>query len=215
MCENKQIPSAIIGDLDSLDPSVEAFYRAKGVAIIRDPDQYSTDFTKCLKWLRQNLVNNSSTTTTTQRQEEEQEPAGSDARLDVVALGGLGGRVDQGFSQIHHLYMATRHTDLLVGEIYFLSEQSLSFVLEEGLNRIHLSRETCAQNVGIIPVTGPAVITTKGLEWDVQDWKTEFGGQISTSNHLKSETIDVETTTRVLFTVELAEDLTVKVTKAA
>ena len=174
---------------------MESFYRERGVAIVRDPDQYATDFTKCLKWLRNTPAPGS--------------------RLDVVALGGLGGRVDQGFSQIHHLYMATRDKDLLVGEIYLLSEQSLSFVLEDGLNRIQLSREACAENVGIIPITGPAVISTKGLEWDVQDWKTEFGGQVSTSNHLKSETIEIETSTRVLFTVELVEDLTVKVTKAS
>jgi thiamine pyrophosphokinase len=194
-----QIPDAIIGDLDSLDENVEAFYQGNGVAIVRDPDQYSTDFTKCLKWLRQ-------TAGSTQ---------GLGSRLDIVALGGLGGRVDQGFSQIHHLYMATRNTELLVGEIYLLSEQSLSFVLEEGCNRIELSRKIFAENVGIIPITGPAVITTRGLEWDVQNWKTEFGGKISTSNHLKSETIEIETTTRVLFTVELLEDLTVKVTTAA
>jgi thiamine pyrophosphokinase len=137
------------------------------------------------------------------------------SRLDVVALGGLGGRVDQGFSQIHHLYMAAKDEELLVGEIYLLSEQSLSFVLEAGLNRIELSRETFAENVGIIPITGPAVITTNGLEWDVQNWKTEFGGEISTSNHLQSETIVIETTTRVLFTIELSEYLTAKFTTAA
>jgi thiamine pyrophosphokinase len=195
----KQIPNAIIGDLDSLDESVEAFYRDKGVAIVRDSDQYSTDFTKCLKWLRQNLSGS--------------ERPGS--RLDVVALGGLGGRVDQGFSQIHHLYMATKDKELLVGEIYLLSEQSLSFVLEEGLNKIELSRKVYAQNVGIIPINGPGVITTRGLAWDVQDWKTEFGGQISTSNHLISETIEIETMTRVLFTVELAKELAAKMAKRA
>lgn len=97
-----------------------------------------------------------------------------------------------------------------MGEIYLLSEQSLSFILEEGFNRIGLSRQTFAENVGIIPVTGPAVITTKGLEWDVQDWKTEFGDEISTSNHLKSEIIEIQTTTRVLFTVELVKALAVQ-----
>lgn len=182
-----------------MDESVEAFYRDKGVAIVRDSDQYSTDFTKCLKWLRQNLSGS--------------ERPGS--RLDVVALGGLGGRVDQGFSQIHHLYMAAKDKELLVGEIYLLSEKSLSFVLEEGLNKIELSRKVYAQNVGIIPINGPGVITTRGLAWDVQDWKTEFGGQISTSNHLISETIEIETMTRVLFTVELAKELAAKMAKRA
>ncbi len=189
----EQIPDAIIGDLDSLDAEAENFYRKKGVAIVRDPDQYSTDFTKCLKWLRQHAS----------------KAHDAEGRLDVVALGGLGGRVDQGFSQIHHLYMAKEEKELLVGEIYLLSEQSLSFVLEKGLNKIELRKKIFAQNVGIIPITGPARISTKGLEWDMQDWKTEFGGQMSTSNHLKLELVEVETTTKVLFTVELASQLVI------
>ena len=187
-----QLPDAIIGDLDSLDEEVGRFYRQRGVTLERDPDQYSTDFTKCLKWLRLNGAH----------------VHGSDGRLDVVAIGGLGGRVDQGFSQIHHLYKAIREKELLNGEIYLLSEQSLSFVLEEGTNRIEINREVAAQNVGIIPVTGPAMITTKGLKWDVQEWRTEFGGELSTSNHLISHTVDIETTKRVLFTMELAPHFT-------
>jgi len=105
--------------------------------------------------------------------------------------------------------MAAQDKELLVGESYLLSEQSLSFVLEKGLNKIELSKETFAEYVGIIPIAGPAVISTKGLEWDVHDWQTEFGGQMSTSNHLRSEKIEIKTTTRVLFTVELASHLTV------
>ena len=189
----RQIPDAVIGDLDSLDAEAESFYRKKGVAIVRDPDQNSTDFTKCLKWLRQHAS----------------KAHDADGRLDVVALGGLGGRVDQGLSQIHHLYMAYENKELLVGEIYLLSEQSLSFVLKEGLNKIEVSKKIFAQNVGIIPITGPARVSTEGLEWDVKDWKTEFGGQMSTSNHLKSELVKVETTTRVLLTIELASHLVV------
>lgn len=39
---------------------------------------------------------------------------------------------------------------------------------------------------------------------DVTDWLTEFGGQMSTSNHIKNDIIEVETSEQVLFTVELA-----------
>lgn len=184
------MPRAIVGDLDSLLPEVESYYRGKGVEIVRDPDQYSTDFTKCLKWLR--------------RDANTSDPGN---RFDVMALGGLGGRVDQGFSQVHHLYMAAQNPELLNGEIYLLSKHSLSFVLEKGHNKIHLSSVVFLENVGIIPVGRPAVITTKGLEWDVTDWKTEFGGEMSTSNHSVSEVVCIETTERVLFTVELAKHL--------
>jgi thiamine pyrophosphokinase len=49
----------------------------------------------------------------------------------------------------------------------------------------------------------PAVISTKGLEWDVQEWRTEFGGRMSTSNHIVSDLVEIDTSDTVLFTVEL------------
>lgn len=184
---------------------VEVYYRNKGVEIACDPDLYSTDLFKSLRWLRQ----------------VSEEKEGGKKELDVLVMGGLGGRVDQGFSQIHHMYAALNDEKLLVGKMYLLSEQSISFVLEKGSNSIKCAveigvnvgeqaigrKDIFGENVGIIPVSGPAVISTKGLEWDVQDWKTEFGGQISTSNYLRADTIKIETNERVLFTVELATHL--------
>ncbi|KAH0535927.1 hypothetical protein FGG08_007170 [Glutinoglossum americanum] len=186
-----QIPEVIHGDLDSLLPKVEEFYRGSGSQIIRDPDQETTDFMKCLKLI--------STKTS--------EIIGcSSHELDVVALGGLGGRVDHGLSQLHHLYMASEDTSLHIGRIILLTPESITFLLHKGHNKIHtpLGKGALAENVGIIPVGRPAVISTKGLEWDVNDWTTEIGGRISTSNHIKSDIVEVETTERVVFTIELA-----------
>lgn len=110
------------------------------------------------------------------------------------------------------------------GDIYLVSEESISFVLQRGKNIIHTpkarqrpqphqdaaSRDEneekylLEENVGILPIAGPASITTSGLEWDVRDWRTEVGGQISTSNHIRAEVVSVETTEPVLFTAELA-----------
>jgi thiamine pyrophosphokinase len=61
--------------------------------------------------------------------------------------------------------------------------------------------------VGILPIGVTSKITTKGLEWDVTDWETRFGGQVSTSNHVLPETkvVEVETTREVLFTIALRE----------
>ena len=186
----KRLPDAIIGDLDSLTEKGAAHYRSRGVQIIKDPDQYSTDFTKCLKWIRD---------------KQKRSDGGMEENLDVVVLGGLGGRVDQGFSQIHHLYLATESSELLCGRVYLLSEQSLTFVLSEGSNVISIEPGYFEENVGIIPVLGPARLTTKGLEWDVQDWHTKFGGQLSTSNHIRSNQVEIAFTgPRPLFTVELA-----------
>lgn len=181
----RRLPDAIIGDLDSLSDEVAKHYQDKGVPVIRDPDQESTDFTKCLKWIRKTKV--------------------PERDLDVVVLGGLGGRVDQGFSQIHHLYLATNSHELLGGRIYLLSEQSLTFVLSDGSNAISIEPGFFEKHVGIIPILGPTSLTTKGLEWDVQDWHTEFGGQLSTSNHLRSTNIEISFSgPKPLFTMELA-----------
>ncbi|KAL2014538.1 hypothetical protein VTN00DRAFT_2063 [Thermoascus crustaceus] len=252
--ESVDLPNAIIGDLDSIHPHVRTHYANLAVSIIHDPDQYSTDFTKCLKYLRYNastIVSLASTTSSSStplasaaavsaanaRDEQEQEDIEAEAtgrgggggcaapptRLDVVILGGLGGRVDQAFSQIHHLYAMSQSSSESPGDLYLVSEESISFVLQKGKNTIHTpgarrhpqphsshqdpdeeEKYYLEENIGILPIAGPAVITTHGFEWDVRDWRTEMGGQISTSNHIRADVVGVETTVPVLFTAELA-----------
>jgi thiamine pyrophosphokinase len=125
--------------------------------------------------------------------------------LDVVMVGGLGGRVDQGLSLIHHLYLAARDKTLLRGDLFLVGSESVSFLLKKGVNRIHVPRNEAifGKNIGIVPMGKPAVISTKGLEWDVQEWRTEFGGRMSTSNHIVSDLVEIDTSDTVLFTVEL------------
>ncbi|CCF45711.1 thiamine pyrophosphokinase [Colletotrichum higginsianum] len=179
----------IIGDLDSLLPPVRDYYTSleKPAQVIHDSDQYSTDFGKAVSWIRSN-----------------HEPA-----IDIVALGGLGGRVDQGLSQVHHLYLFQPGTDYAHGKLYLVSGQSLTFLLKPGHHSIWVREggdDVFGKHVGIIPIGGTSYITTKGLEWDVEDWETKFGGHISTSNHVLPETtvVEIATTNTVLFTIALA-----------
>lgn len=134
--------------------------------------------------------------------------------MDIVAMGGLGGRVDQGLSQIHHLYMFQTSSSYAEGKLYLVSGASLTFLLKAGRHEIHVREpkhnddaweEVFDKYAGIIPVKEPSVITLKGFEWDVTDWPTAFGGQISTSNHVlpTSEIVEVTTSTDVLFTIAL------------
>jgi thiamine pyrophosphokinase len=170
-------------------PKVEEYYRDRGSQIIKDTDQESTDFMKCLK-----LVSTRA----------DEIARGSTRKLDIVALGGLGGRVDQGLSQLHHLYMAGTDASLHIGRVVLLTTKSITFLLQKGLNKVYTPPgKGLAENVGILPIGRPAVISTRGLEWDVHDWRTEFGGQISTSNHIKSGVVEVQTTEQVIFTIEL------------
>lgn len=159
------------------------------VNIIHDPDQESTDFGKAIAWIR------------------ETQPAGT----DVVALGGIGGRVDQGISQLHQLYLFQPDATYSTGRVYLLSSSSLTFLLKAGKHRIHVREEgeseVFGKHVGIIPLQEPSQITTQGLEWDVTDWDTRIGGKISTSNHVRPETkyVEVATTKDVLFTIALRQ----------
>ncbi|KAI9803161.1 MAG: hypothetical protein M1826_005025 [Phylliscum demangeonii] len=177
------LPDEICGDLDSVKPAVRRVYEEYGVAITYRPSQYATDFAKCLQQLH----------------------ARSSRR--VLVFGGMSGRMDQVFSQIHQLHVFAQDYPGIA--VFLYTEKNVSFLLEPGLNAIHapLSAGYFRENVGILPVGRPAVISTTGLEWDVSDWHTAFGTQVTTSNHLKNDTVTVETTERVLFTVELARPM--------
>lgn len=176
---------------------VRDFYssQASPATVIHDPDQESTDFGKAINWIR------------------EQHPSG----IDIVALGGIGGRVDQGLSQLHHLYrFQSGHGDYPGGRIFLLSGSSLTFLLKAGKHYIHVREESedegdeedvFGKYVGIIPLKETARITTQGLEWDVTDWETMIGGNLSTSNHILPDTqvVTIETDKDVLFTVALSQ----------
>ncbi|KAJ5354130.1 thiamine pyrophosphokinase eukaryotic [Penicillium brevicompactum] len=262
--ESKHLPDVVMGDLDSIRPAVREHYEKLGVRVIRDPDQYSTDFTKCLKFINAHAAeiiaspregdNLAKLDSEKAPESESTSVAQSEqALLDTVIMGGLGGRVDQAFSQVHHLYMMTETQRAIRrdanssasldnrpsagGKLYLLSEESITFIIHEGKNTIYTPATNRAdlarlptpkpdespskkskvddpeeeylfeENIGIIPITAPAILTTRGFEWDVENWHSEIGGQLSTSNHIRADKVEVETSTPVLFTLELAERL--------
>lgn len=179
----KALPDAIHGDLDSLTSHTRSCFSHLGVKITRDPDQYSTDFGKAIKTVL----------------------ASRPTARDILVLGSVGGRVDQGIGLLHELYreQALRHPGV---RFWLFSEASVSVVLGPGKTVLQTPVDggLITPNVGILPVYGPAVISTKGLEWDVEGWRTEMGGQVSSSNHIVAERIEIETDREVLFTVERA-----------
>lgn len=178
-------PDLIHGDLDSLDDTVRKRYGQISVEISKDPDQYSTDFGKAVKKTLERLPK----------------------VQDILVLGSIGGRLDQGIGLLGEMYREQRvkHPNV---RFWLFSEASVSTILSPGSTILHtpLKEGLIERNIGILPVYGPAVISTKGCEWDVQDWPTEMGGQMSTSNHIVADRITVTTNNDVLFTVERAVD---------
>ncbi|KAI5809077.1 thiamine pyrophosphokinase [Peziza echinospora] len=172
------LPHCITGDLDSLLPTTETFYASQNVPILRDPDQDSTDFGKCLKYISTLPINSSDI---------------------ILVYNSLGGRVDHAFHTIHQLHISAEQGQV----IFAISEDGITFLLSKGGNVITLPHKVFGPSCGILPVGGSSVITTHGLVWDVEKWETRFGGQVSTSNVLEDEVVKVETSERVVFTVQV------------
>ncbi|EME47493.1 hypothetical protein DOTSEDRAFT_85972 [Dothistroma septosporum NZE10] len=177
----KARPHAIHGDLDSVKDDVRKKYEDIGVQISYDPDQYSTDFGKAIKKVIEDLPHVE----------------------DIVVLGSVGGRVDQGIGLLHEIYREQKinHPNI---RIWLVSEANISTLLRRGRTAIStpLGDGLITRNVGILPLYGKALITIEGFEWDVTDWPTEMGAQVSTSNHIMADQVIVTTNTEVLFTVE-------------
>ncbi|PYH88695.1 thiamine pyrophosphokinase [Aspergillus ellipticus CBS 707.79] len=227
--ESLDHPDIIIGDLDSVRPSVRTHYESHSIPVIYHYDDYSTDFQKSLDYIRAHTSEILSTFQPPSPSPQTQTPSSPlpQQPLSILILGGLGGRVDQAFSQIHHLYTQTQHqrhlqsspdttTATAAGNLYLISEESITFILHPGKNTIHtpctnrpgvdLSAESylLEENVGIVPLSGMTRISTSGFQWDVEQWETEIGGQISTSNHVRGDVVSVQAPGPVLLTLELA-----------
>ncbi|KAK4213416.1 thiamine pyrophosphokinase [Rhypophila decipiens] len=195
--ENHQLTSdikIIVGDLDSIRPNVRAHFQNQTqcpeTKIIHDDSVDSTDFGKAVSVAREtpDLQNK-----------------------DIVVFGGLGGRVDQALSILHQLHLFQSDPQYREGRMYLYSGEGLTFLLKAGVHKIHVREpgmpDRFAKWVGILPVGEASVISTKGLEWDVTQWPTSFGGQVSTSNHVLPDTqvVEIKTTKDVIFTIAVKE----------
>lgn len=178
-------PTLIHGDLDSLLPDVRMKYESIGVEVSEDEDQYSTDFGKAIKQVTVRMP----------------------GARDILVLGSLGGRVDQGLGLLSELHREQKVNHPGV-RFWLYTEASVSTIIAPGITKLHtpLGEGLINRNVGILPIFGPSVITTSGFEWDVNDWQTEIGGNISTSNHITADCVAVKTSNDMLFTVERAVD---------
>lgn len=130
----------------------------------------------------------------------------------IAVMSGMGGRLDQALGLLHEMLRETlahsKNSEKPI-TLYFVSEQSVSFVLPIGRNVVHgidPNGGIFEKHVGILPIYGPARITIKGFEWDVEDWETKMGGNVSTSNHVLGDEVVVEVFEQsVLFTIELVQ----------
>jgi len=133
----------VAGDFDSLKDNVRLEFEKAGTQFHQDHDQDTSDFDKSMHIISEYEMQH-------------------DVALGVLALGGLGGRVDQSFSSIHQLYKCSPKRDL-----FLLSQKSLTCLLPTGANKIYASKATFGPTCGIVPTSGPTTITLQGFKWDL------------------------------------------------
>lgn len=116
-------------------------------------------------------------------------------------MGGHGGRMDQSLGNLNTLYCLAENGENPI----WLDLFNATIALSKGKHVIHIDRETQGPMCGLLPI-GHRVerIITDGLKWNLNS-ALSFGesGLISTSNQVLHDSITLETSHPVLFTIEL------------
>ncbi|KAF2405067.1 thiamine pyrophosphokinase [Trichodelitschia bisporula] len=191
---NDWLPNFIHGDLDSVRDDVRDFYEREGTKVTRDDDQESTDFAKALGELKRLLESS-----------YKYQCVVPPPRHTVLILASLSGRVDQALGLLHELLRESN--DNPGYDLILIGQSNVSFLLRPGRHVIHgvnPAGGVFSGNCGLVPIYGPAVLSTRGLRWDVTDWETRMGGRVSTSNFAVQDEVEVEVRGEtVLWTVEI------------
>jgi thiamine pyrophosphokinase len=171
------LPSALIGDFDSIRPAVLAAYKQRGVGVHHDADQNSTDLQKALHHLRASTA--------------------SPLSLPpfVVVYAAFGGRFDQQVANMHTLHS---HCSLFpVSRLLLLSEGNMLTALPAAVSRHWLLRphpqyERRGGHCGLFAL-GAVVkaVTTRGLKWDIAGWDVGWGSCMSTNNVIDADEIEI------------------------
>jgi len=201
--KEKYIPDHIVGDLDSSTKEVLEHYKKKGVAVVHDPDQESSDLHKAL-----NLV-----------KKIEILPNGVFDTISI--LGGLGGCFTHEMSNVNCLYQ------LLGKKAFLVSPGNVACVLPKGKHLIriykkpgekddddHGSEESIDESwqppktvyCGMIPLGHKCTnVITKGLRWDLKQQTLEFGGMVSSSNEFLHNVAEIDVSHPILWTFDFRD----------
>lgn len=188
----KYLPDYITGDCDSLRADVEKYYVSRGTILIRQMSQYSTDFMKAI------IVALLHTSGESGRRALagpiESNNGLSDLMSEVCPLpeislyvaGGIGGRFDQLFHLINQLYTLTKEYPGMA--IFFYTETDVIFLIPKGVNYVKYSSVLIFNTLellprcGLLPFGKNVILNTRGLQFDVENWPSTVGGDVSTSN---------------------------------
>ena len=177
-------PDEIVGDWDSIDAESEGYYRGVGVAMYPEPeDQDSTDLEKCFRRV-------------VARQGG---PGGGVGKYRVIVAGAFGGRLDHEIQNLNCLYKWSHAFHALA----MVTEHSIASLLPSGGVEVRVCQPFEGPTCGILPLGGPVTLTTVGLQWDVVEAESRFGGMVSTSNCTLGTTVTVHASAPVIWTINV------------
>ncbi|KAI6043861.1 thiamine pyrophosphokinase [Pisolithus marmoratus] len=161
----RYVPDLVKGDLDSLRADVRDYYTSKGVSVVQDHGQNSTDLMKCI-------------------QSVEEKDKLESREYEIIILGGLGGRLDHAMHTLSYVYKLRRTRK----KVFVVTDDNISWVLNEGQHCIHIDHDILGPTCGLLPIgVDSTILTTTGLRWNLTVAESSFDGLISTSNHLVPE----------------------------
>mmetsp|Transcript_21152 Transcript_21152/g.29622 ORF Transcript_21152/g.29622 Transcript_21152/m.29622 type:complete len:412 (-) Transcript_21152:111-1346(-) len=210
------IPDLIKGDLDSLRPDVETYYKRKGCAIKRDTDQDTNDLDKAMQSIQVWATNLQYLPS----DEKTRDLSDFCANARVYVFGAFGGRFDQEMASIQALY---RWCHIFRHNVVLYNDENCSFLLSPNIKHeirmpvigdgddVSFTRNHGFVLVGEGPTCGLIPIgcrcdsvATTGLQWNLDGSKAlEFGGIVSTSNKIIDKVVTVLSSHALLFTVEI------------
>ena len=80
-----------------------------------------------------------------------------------------------------------------------------SDLLQPGKHTIQVDKPYIAKKYpcGIIPLCGPTLMVSTGLEWNLNDtYRFDGGGVVSTSNRITQETVEITTESPTIWTMQ-------------
>jgi thiamine pyrophosphokinase len=169
------VPEEVIGDFDSLEKEDIAKLEAQGVALYRHPRRKDeTDLKLALD------------------RAMEREPD------SILIFGGLGERWDMSLS---NLLLLTQF-DFSAPRVQFIHEGQTLSLLQAG-QTLNLEGER-GDTISLIPLCGDASgITTRGLEYPLDDGTLHFGSSRGVSNVIQAESARIELKEGLLLVVQI------------
>jgi thiamine pyrophosphokinase len=206
--ELNYVPNYICGDLDSLRSEIGEFYKKHGTKIIRLHNQNYTDFHKTLKFSINCLKKSQFDKDLFENVDHfEDLNLKQESFKSIYIFCNFSGRVDHSIANLSTLYQINASDIENIVNIFIVSEESITFLLNQGINSINFNqKKVLGSYCGIFPLNKPSIVTTDGLKWNFNNQLCSFDGLISSSNEFdlnKKDAVYIETENPLLWTMSI------------